>query len=328
MDIAGCYAIIWDMVDLETVLVLGAGASKDFGFPTGKELVRQICDQLSNQENKEFELFYECANKLSPEVADKFPFYLKQADPPSVDAWLEHNPPFIDVGKVAIAIALLWYEHKYQHLSPENNWYGLLFQRLNSPFDRFQDNKVSIITFNYDRSLEQYLFKTFRYTHTAKSHKECEEKLNQLRIVHVYGSLGRLEWQCDDPQHSIPQVPYGKRLDRDSVLSAAKSIKIMPEGQEPGIEFDKARSWIKYANSLYFLGFGYHKTNMERLGIEILNRPSKVMGTSLGLDYQRIREVERLRIRHLKTKVGLLQESVYEFLHEHVNFNEDGYPAV
>jgi len=313
------------MVDLETVLVLGAGASKDFGFPTGRELVKQVKQEVSAGGGHS-QLFSECAKELKLNMVDSFLSSLEQADPLSVDAWLEHNPTFIEIGKVAIAITLL-HREGHSKLRSENNWYQLLFDRLNSPFDRFQDNRLSIITFNYDRSLEQYLFKTFRYTHTVKNEKECKEKLNQLRIVHVYGSLGRLEWQCDDPEQSIPEVPYGGAgLHQDRVISASKSIKIMPEGQQLGIEFDKAKNWIGCANALYFLGFGYHQTNMERLGIETLKKAPKVMGTSLGLGYQEIREIERLHIRSLVRETGLFPKPVYEFLHDHIDFNERSYP--
>lgn len=310
------------MVNLETVLVLGAGASKDFGFPTGRELVRKVRQEVGAGS----QVFGECAKELKLNMADSFLRSLEQADPLSVDAWLEHNSSFIEVGKVAIAITLL-HREAHSELGPENNWYQLLFERLNSPFDRFQDNRLSIITFNYDRSLEQYLFKTFRYTHTAKTEEKCKEKLNQLRIVHVYGSLGRLEWQRDDPKHPMPQVPYGGAgLDQKRVLSAAKSIKIIPEDEPLGIEFGKAQDWIKSAKALYFLGYGYNMTNMERLGLGVLGTPTKVMGTTHKLSYQRIREVERLNIRKLKRKDGLFPEPVYEFLHNHVDFNEGGYP--
>ena len=317
------------MVNLETVLVLGAGASKDFRFPTGYELVMEICQMLGNRQDSQFEFFYKVAGKLSPDMADRFPDALRRANPLPVDAWLEHNPKFIPVGKVAIVMALLCNHEHQQNFRTKNNWYQLLFQRLDSPFEEFQDNKLSIVTFNYDRSLEQYLFETFRYTHTEKSEKECKEKLNQLRILHVYGSLGRLEWQFNDPDYPLPQVRYGAQYDQDTVLSAADSIKIIPQ-QSPDLpkEFQDARKLIANAQALYFLGFGYHETNMQKLGIANLRIPSKIMGTAYGLDYQRIREIEQLSIRDLRRKQGLFPKSVYEFLYHYINFNELGLPKI
>lgn len=317
--------LLFGMVDIETVLVLGAGASKAFGFPTGQELVKRIC-LLLNQD-RYFDIFYQTIREHLCDMAKKFPNVLKLADPLSVDAWLEHNPIYIEVGKVAIAIALLGYE-KQSGLRPQNNWYQLLSKRLDGPFEMFQDNKLSIITFNYDRSLEQYLFETFRNTHTEKSEVECKEKLNQLRILHVYGSLGRLEWQSDK---QLPLVSYGQSLNKDTITSAANSINIIPRKKPPEIfgvvqksisdEFNEARKLIAGAQELYFLGFGYSKDNMERLGIETLRMPQKKMGTAKGLGHQEYQEVLRMNIFTMFAKDCLLDKTVYEFLHGHVDFN-------
>lgn len=316
------------MVELETVLVLGAGASTDFGFPTGKKLVTQIRNMLSKPEDYRSGLFYETGWRVRPDAVTPFVDTFTEADPFSIDAWLEHNPDFIEVGKVAIAIALLEYEQN-SDLRPTNNWYQLLFQRLDSPFEEFQDNKLSIITFNYDRSLEQYLFENFRYTHTNKSKEECRKKLNQLKICHVYGSLGRLEWKFDNPEHPLPQVHYGAKLDQNYILCAADSIKIVPEKTtELSQEFQEARELIYHAKALYFLGFGYNETNMKRLGIDILRKPSKIMGTAYELDYQRIKEIERLNIHTFTRNFGLINKPVYEFLYNCVDFNDDNLPDI
>ena len=314
------------MINIETVLVLGAGASKDFGFPTGRELVKQICSILESRESQEFDLFYSLAGQS--DIADNFRDILIGANPLSIDAWLEHNPDYIEAGKLAIAIALL-HRERLSDLRPDNNWYQLLFQRLGSPFEDFDRNKLSIITFNYDRSLEEYLFKTFKHTHTKKRREDCVEKLNQIRTLHVYGSLGRLDWQNDDPKNPVPQVDYGATLNRDTLLSAAISIKIIPtKDTKPSPEFLTAMKWIHNAQALYFLGFGYNATNMARLGIDELRRPSKVMGTAYKLGYQPRREVERLSIPDLKSHYGLVSRPVYEFLHDCVDFNELGLPKI
>jgi hypothetical protein len=319
------------MVKLKTVLVLGAGASWDFSFPTGGELVTQILDQLGNSENKEFKLFIEACQGEDDRKAWGFHDALQKAKPLSIDAWLEHNPAYIGIGKVAIAIALLQCEQR-AHLRSQakGDWYQLLFDRLNTPFEDFQKNEVSIVSFNYDRSFEQRLFETSRYTHSERGEKECKEELNQLSIVHVYGCLGRLDWQVENPETPLKQLKYGAALRSGWVITAAENIKIMPETSMKLPEgFQEARRLIADAKALYFLGFGYDKTSMERLGIEACRTPSKVMGTAYGLGYQRRREIERLAIRDLsKGNRGLVPKSVYEFLHDYIDFNEGGLPDV
>lgn len=318
------------MVEVETVLILGAGASWDYGFPTGEELVKKICKMFRPRQSEQYELFYELGGKHGSDMPDRFITALQLANPFSVDAWLEHNTGFIEVGKIAIAIALL-YREKEAGLRPEVNgdWLQLLYHRLDSPFEEFQNNKLSIITFNYDRLVEEYLFRAFKHWHTEKSESECEEKIKHLRILHVYGSLGRLEWQKDDSGSPLPQVRYGTSLDANTVAFAADSIKIIPgiSDQLPK-EFKEARELIANANALYFLGFGYNKTNMTRLGLDTLRKPSKMMGTAYGLDYQRTREIVRLSISSLQRQGGLIALPVYEFLYNCVDFNELGLPRL
>ena len=41
--------------------------------------------------------------------------------------------------------------------APSDHWYALLANQLEIGTDRFGENKLSIVTFNYDRSLEHYL---------------------------------------------------------------------------------------------------------------------------------------------------------------------------
>lgn len=79
------------MVTVETVLVLGVGASCDFGFPTGKKLVTQIYTLFTASESKLPNLFFEIAGQENPEMAENFPHILQQANPLFIS--LELQPP-------------------------------------------------------------------------------------------------------------------------------------------------------------------------------------------------------------------------------------------
>ena len=75
----------------------------------------------------------------------------------SVDAFLEHRPEYLQIGKLSIALCIMAHEHEKKLFNAQRNWYDYLRIKLNSSFDEFGDNKLSIITFNYDRSIEHYL---------------------------------------------------------------------------------------------------------------------------------------------------------------------------
>lgn len=321
------------MIDKPTVLVLGAGASCHYGFPTGQSLKDHICDETLRSWIKQLSRL-----GISEQRINEFKAALVNSGRTSVDAFLEYRGDFLDIGKATIALALLHLENpsalflkrihkrlggKHEGKKAEGNWYDYLFSVLSDgvPFDDFDKNKLSIITFNYDRSIEQYLFTALKNSY-GRDDNECSQKLGKIPIVHVHGSLGRLPWQpAVDPE--IQEVRYDSSVeDSNRIKCAADSIKIIPEGTRDTPEFLRARKLIFKAEQLYFLGFGYHPTNLKRLGVDFLERlPSKIMGTTLGLSLARERNLQRT-FASREISIKLIPENVYTFLHNFVDFNE------
>lgn len=94
------------MIEKRTVLVLGAGASAELGFPLGRGLLRQTVDTIRRKEETRFyQVLRECG--FSDDQMQEFARDLEVSMQPSVDAFLENRPEFLDVGKAAIAAALL-----------------------------------------------------------------------------------------------------------------------------------------------------------------------------------------------------------------------------
>jgi hypothetical protein len=151
------------VITTPTVLVLGAGASYPYGFPTAKGLKELICDAFASPTTRATLLLSDESDdlKYSPPSAEEF-FQFREAflksGQPSVDAFLEHRPNFLRVGKLAIAHCLIPFEDEAKLYRPDlsrgGNWYEYLSVKLSSSFEQFGDNKLSIITFNYDRSVE------------------------------------------------------------------------------------------------------------------------------------------------------------------------------
>lgn len=205
----------------------------------------------------------------------------------------------------------------------EGNWYDHLFGVLcdGTPFDEVDKNMLSVITFNYDRSFEQYLFIALKNSYN-KSDKECAEKLNKLPIVHVYGSLGELPWQSGTPDQSR-SVPYDSEGTAVYIRRGAENIKIIPEITRDTDEFVQARNLISKASRLLFLGFGYHPTNISRLFPESVRIiPKHVKGTSLHLSHDRKLDVKKWNLNLSEEAGSLIEEYVYTFLHKYVSFSE------
>ncbi|HXX83805.1 MAG TPA: hypothetical protein VEN29_07445, partial [Casimicrobiaceae bacterium] len=96
---------------------------------------------------------------------------LRLAYPPVIDYFLGGNPDLVEVGKFMIAWVIMDCEHdnianKHNQndldLSHKHNWYRFILNKMLSGAyadpRRVLGNDVTFVTFNYDVSLERYLY--------------------------------------------------------------------------------------------------------------------------------------------------------------------------
>lgn len=294
------------MITAPTVFILGAGASEPYGLPVGLDLKRQIIWNLAldlslDGENKRRELVEAgAALRDITSLAEDLP----AAGLPSVDAFLERREDLIDVGKMAIAQALVPAEDEdrlimldviAEFMNPSSDppeddrsardWYSYLWREMDAPFGLLDKNAVSFITFNYDRSLERFLYGAIWAAHNHfRTFEECAAVVAQFNIVHVHGSLGRLPWQ---PGDAVAR-PYGGDLTAHTIQKAAASIQIVSETDAETAEFKQARNLIAAAERVVFLGFGYFRDNLDKLHIPRVYRggpaPALVLGSAYGFE--------------------------------------------
>jgi hypothetical protein len=236
------------MIETPTVLVLGAGASMHVGYPLGGELVNSLCGQRNSELNNDLPL----ALDWTSDDVNRFLTRLSRAGHYSIDAFLESVPEQADLGKYLLARELKRHENIDKLFSPnDSGWYQHLFNRLldnNNP-SGFSSSCLSIITFNYDRSLKaRFLMPS----------DEATEMLSYIPIIHVHGSLG-----------DYPHVPYSSEYESSELLDISKKIQIIHEITEPesgfcNAEFEHAHELLKQAERVYFLGFGFHPDNIRR----------------------------------------------------------------
>ena len=158
------------MIRKNTVMVLGAGASVGYGFPTGAQLtawLTQWYDQGS--------VPGEFARLLGDDVGSfvEFSKRFRESGYYSVDSFLgkqsEAEARLVRVGTKAIAYHIAEKENPENFLRAGNgaDWYRLLWNSLSSEAKHWTDlgqNNLQVITFNYDRSLEAYLFSRAKST--------------------------------------------------------------------------------------------------------------------------------------------------------------------
>jgi len=298
------------MIRSGTVLILGAGASAPFGFPCGRALLLEIAHGIEVVRSKVGGLGHrlvECG--YDRDLVKRFGRELLLSMQPSVDAFLEKRSEYVEIGKAAIACALIPYERErelYRYPGKGPHWYEYSFSQMGTTLDYFKNSQLSVITFNYDRSLEHFLFLALKYSH-GLSDEECEKELKAVRIVHMYGTLGG-SLHLEEGSR-----PYNDEVTPDVAKQCTSAIRILHEDTIDDPELDEARELLMHARVICFLGFGYHYVNIRRLRLELLPGDSELFGTAYGKTAQ---EQERIRPYLPKITMGGEEIGVLRFLRD------------
>lgn len=178
---------------------------------------------------------------------------------------------------------------------------------------------LDIITFNYDRSLEQYLYNAVETAYPGKSETQYRELLQSRRIIHVYGKLGPLLWQDVDSH-----IRYGQTPNAEMLLKAASNIKIMREAQTITEEFTQAHKVLGEADRICFLGFGFDETNLQRLMLpHLLRRDTHVQihATTLHLPINRCNTIHKPELIG-PYGITTYPTTIYDLLHNEVDLQD------
>jgi hypothetical protein len=312
------------LIDKKTVFVLGAGASCPYGYPSGTRLRERIC--LHKGFMQDFNS-YRLAEKLTPEKdtirlqgTRKFKDAFNKSKIKSIDMFMANNPSLASIGKYIVAFEIFRAEQQSlfgeeaklskeslvfaqkgplallaQPLFLGDDWYFYLYNRLveglvgKDALPDFSDDKLAFITFNYDRSLEQFLYESLSNSFTEVPEAEIIKCLKKLKILHVYGQIMSLKWQ-----DSEQGVDYHPQINEPLLEKAAANIKTIYE-QKESLELNDARRLLTQAEQIFFLGFGYALENLEILKLpDRTKRTTSIYGTTFGLE---IREKFDIRSR-------------------------------
>lgn len=302
------------MFSERTLFVVGAGASKEAGLPTGQELAAQISDLL----NFRFEGYNELTRgdgvlaRVLKEIAnadgddqnrvnDLFGAAsdIRSAMPlaPSIDAFIEsheHNSDISLCGKLAIARSILAAEkNSLMYLDSSETNATLRFDTLGSTW--FQDffkilitgvpktdlsklfNNIAFIVFNYDRCIQQYLYHSIQSYFRIDSHA-AGEVVSTLRILHPYGNIGDLRWQ-----NRNAGVTFAESANPANLPSIASRIMTYSERVADESTTNEIKRLVLNANRIVFLGFAFHDQNMRLLKPASFNANAEVLATATGI---------------------------------------------
>jgi hypothetical protein len=277
----------------KTVFVIGAGASCEYGFPSGIALKAQISELLGKLESptQYDEVMSDAIHLIADENtvggAQKFVVAATQISKAlplalSIDNYLHtHNGDTVieQLGKLAIVRTILAAERKsklffkdqdkFSFSEVEDTWLSKLMQLLNESNTihslKERLSSITFVVFNYDRCIEHFLFNAIRIFYGV-TWEEAAVVAKLARIYHPYGTVGK--YPFNNSSQALG-TPYGADLQQHSLIEVAGKIKTFTEGTDDRLSDIKAiRNHISNASKLIFLGFAFHPINIELLARE------------------------------------------------------------
>lgn len=275
------------MIETPTLFVIGAGGSAAALYPTGEALTEKILVDLRRGEilhRKTLQAGF------AEEQIEAFRSSLHDSSLNTIDSFLELMPDFRGIGTFAIAAELISNENEETLIAlGRTSWYGKLRRVLGKGTEELHRSHVKFVTFNYDRSLEHFLFKAYSAVGVPNTEK-LPHLMRNLGFIHMHGSLSPLPWWQKDASR-----PYAATSDTAMILASSKQIALAHESLSIDYAGLTISQLIEEAQTIYFLGFGFAPENMNKLGLgSFKGGPSNKSfgGTTLGLHPVRISELE------------------------------------
>jgi hypothetical protein len=305
------------MISNKTVFIVGAGASCEVGMPSGWELKQLIAEKLLYKfENGQrttqgdgtiLDMLGLLERDINPYVAAAREISKAMPLALSIDNYLHthsEDKHAVVVGKAVIAATIMEKEAETKLAHPsheilnfselEESWHTILAQMLFEGVDKTEIgdifDRVSVVTFNYDRCIEHYMVNAVQ-RYFKVSREEAEKACRKFEVFHVYGQIGKLPWQVGPGEKS---TPFGTLPEPRNLLRISQDIRTFTEGEKDGAGMAEMRSLISSAESVIYLGFSFGLINMDILTVAADGPDKTVLATAYKIsdpNLHAIREV-------------------------------------
>jgi hypothetical protein len=301
----------------KATFVIGAGASHELNLPVGSKLKLSIAELLDlrfrhgAQQSGDVELWEavkeHCRRGTDPgPTADRCfsaAHAIREAMPQatSIDSFVDAhagNDEIELVAKLAIVRCILAAERDSKlRVAPTTDprrldfdplvdtWLVRAAQRIldGCRATQIEDrlSSLAFVVFNYDRCVEHFLFYSLQ-SYFRITADEAARLVQLVDIYHPYGTVGPLPWQPGKPV-----VAYGEELRPPRLLEIAAGIRTFTQGTDPdSSDIMGLRSAVAESRNLIFLGFAFHRLNLEILAPASITlgggHNAMVFGTALG----------------------------------------------
>lgn len=303
------------MFKKKTVFVIGAGGSADFGLPLGEGLKGLIAETLYLDDSdpnrpltENSEEIIEALRSMNASRVKPLPkiqpyllagVQISEAMPlsPSIDNFLQvhsQNEAITTVGKLGIAHSILraernsklWFDNSDNNnkleVSKLNDTWMLEFVKILLEGVRLGDISsfvnVEIITFNYDRCIEESLSNAIANQWLVPI-EEARLISSNIKITHVYGTVGLLPWQNVEGH----KIEFGAELNEAVLNQAASMLQTFSETKETDEIENEILMSVRETERIVFIGFSFMPINMKYFSLPESQTVREILATCLGL---------------------------------------------
>jgi hypothetical protein len=148
---------------------------------------------------------------------------------------------------------------------------------------------LTFISFNYDRCLEFFIYHALQQSYGIDERKAADI-CNSAKIYHPYGVVGALPYQ-----NKNSNVSFGSEKITNRCVEMAAGIRTYTEEAADDCQASAINDAVSKAERLVFLGFGFHRQNLDILAGPVVARafqtpgkPKHVYATGFGIsEYNR-----------------------------------------
>jgi hypothetical protein len=334
----------------DAVFVVGAGASAEAKLPIGSTLTSTIgsllnfsIDRTGRRTDGDGQIYdalvshFARGEPLKSHERAARQIHAAMPLPQSIDEYIDsrRDPYITTCGKLAIAKAILLSERgsrlrqpdgqlRLDHGTIRDTWFNRFWKCFSSGGCTLEElpkraSSILFIVFNYDRCIEHFLHEAI-CRHYDLPDEKAAKIVEKFQFYHPYGSLGPLPWMRERDA-----LGFGADVDPETLFKAAQLIKTFTETRvETDPDLQQALTSLHTATRIIFLGFGFHRQNMQLLWPQIV--PPRLAGEVLLFATTKdISAYNREQIAHeLYTVCGLPREThrlfdgtCYDFFHEY-----------
>lgn len=255
--------------------------------------------------------FYEIIGLMN-DKNNNLRFKLETINPTVIDFFLYENDTIQDIGRFNIASTILECdarelylqynknrdqktEHETKPLDvkrnlfrKEDDWYRFLIYKIVKECKTIDDllkqkEKLKIITFNYDISLEKRLYSALMKIDIFDKKKDVQEKIefqekqNVIKefisdiIIHVYGQISNIyEQRSYDSEVNNPENIAFNCADLEFLLDSYENLELIsPKDISNKVRDngEKCSKWLEQSKHNYILGFGFDEQNSKIIGL-------------------------------------------------------------